>query len=67
MIYRATKDGFKAEDFHGNCNNQGKTFGILKTRAYDGGQVRISGWYTDIQWTSIWGFKSGSGNSFIFV
>ena len=34
-------------------------------------QVKISGWYTDIQWTSDKGdndrCKEGSGNSFIFV
>ena len=51
MIYRGNKDGFKAEDFHGKCDNQGKTFGILKTETEDG-EVRISGWYTDIQWKS---------------
>ena len=71
MIYRGTKDGFKGKDFHGKCDNQGKTFGILKTKAKDRGQVKISGWYTDIQWTSDEGdnegYKTGSGNSFIFL
>ena len=67
MIYRATEDGFKGKDFHLKCDNQGKTFGILKTEAKDGGQVKISGWYTDIQWTSDKERKSGSGNSFIFL
>ena len=67
MIYRGTKDGFEAEDFHRTCDNQGSTFGILKTEARDGAQVKISGWYTDIQWTSSSGFKEGSGNSFLFV
>ncbi len=67
MIYRATEDGFKANDFHGKCDNQGKTFGILKTEAKEVGQVKISGWYTDIQWTSNGEQRSGSGNSFIFV
>ena len=27
----------------------------------------MSGWYTDIQWTSDRGYKSGSGISFIFL
>ena len=67
MIYRGTKDGFEGKDFHGKCDKQGKTFGILKTEAKDGGQVKISGWYTDIQWTSAGGYKAGSGNSFIFT
>ncbi len=50
LIYRGTEDGFKAKDFHGKCDNQGKTFGILKTETRDRGQVKISGWYTDIHW-----------------
>ncbi len=71
MIYRGTKDGFEGKDFHRKCDKQGKTFGILKTEAKEGGQVKISGWYTDIQWTSDEGdnngFKSGSRNSFLFL
>ncbi len=67
MIYRGTKDGFEGKYFHGKCDDQGKTFCILKTEAEEGGQVKISGWYTDIQWTSDRGYKEGSGNSFIFV
>ncbi len=67
MIYRGTKDGFKGKDFHRKCDNQGNTFGILKTESNDGGQVKISGWYTDIQWTSYEFYKSGSGNSFLFL
>ena len=67
MIYRGTKNGFKAEDFHRTCDNQGSTFGILKTESRDGVQVKISGWYTDIQWTSYGGWIKGSGNSFLFV
>ena len=69
MIYRATKDGFEGKDFHRKCDNQGKTFGILKTEAKEGGQIKISGWYNDIQWTSSENgkYKSGSGNSFLFL
>ena len=66
MIYRGTKDGFEGKDFHRNSDNQGKTIGILKTEAEEGGEVRISGWYTDIQWTSSGEYKEGSGNSFMF-
>ncbi len=67
MIYRGTNNGFKGEDFHRWCDNQGSTLGILKTEAEEGGQVKIFGWYTDIQWTSKGGYKSGSGNSFLFL
>ena len=70
MIYRGTEDGFKAEDFHGKCDYKGSTLGILKTESKDG-EVRKSGWYTDIQWNSDFSFhgeyKAGSGNSFIFL
>ena len=63
MIFRATKDGFKAENFHGSCDGKGKTVALIKTEAKDGGHIRISGWYTDINWTSPeneWGeLKSG--------
>ncbi len=41
---------------------------ILKTKSEEGGQIRISGGYTDIEWTSCLqaDYKEGSGNSFIF-
>ena len=44
------------------------TSAIIKTETKQGGQVRISGWYTDINWTSdVEGeYKAGSGNSFLF-
>ncbi len=45
--------------------------GIIRTEAEEGGQIKISGWYTDIQWTSEkgdnYGHKEGSGNSFLFL
>ena len=52
MIFRASKDGFKGEDFHRSCDGKGKTVAFIKTEARDGGYIRISGWYTDINWTS---------------
>ena len=67
MIYRGTEDGFKGKDFHRKCNKQGNTFCILKTKAEEGGQVKISGWYTDIHWTSVKGWPEGFENSFLFL
>ena len=75
MIYRGSKDGFKAEDFHRSCDGKGKTVALIKTKArrkyshekWIKRKIRTSGFYTDINWTSDRGFKSGSGNSFIFV
>ena len=31
MIYKATRDGFEAENFHEKCDNQGKTIVIVKS------------------------------------
>ena len=81
MLFRGSKDGFKAEDFHRLCNGKGKTVALIKTEAEGNdflrkeiagaaGQIRISGGYTDINWTSPpynGDYKSGSGNSFIFL
>ena len=63
MIYRGSKNGFKGKDFHKSCDRKGKTVALIKTEAEgndsDGdeiagaaGQIRISGCYTDINWTS---------------
>ena len=51
LIYRGTKDGFKSKDFHRLCDQKGNTLGIIKTEGKDNGQIKTSGWYTDIKWT----------------
>ncbi len=40
---------------------------MIKTEGEDRGQIRISGWYTDISWSTVTGFKTSNGNSFIFI
>ena len=67
MIYRGTRDGFKAKDFHGKCDNKGATLIIVKSEESRSRIQRIFGAYTDIQWTSDNGYKAGHGNSFLFV
>jgi hypothetical protein len=52
LIYRGTRDGFKAKDFHKKCEKIGATLIIIKSEAKDGGMQRIFGAYTDINWTS---------------
>ena len=59
MIFRGSKDGFKGKDFHLSCDGKGKTVAFIKTEAEEGGHIRISGGYTDINWTSDGGWKSG--------
>lgn len=32
LLYRATRDGFDAKDFHRVCDNQGPTITILRSK-----------------------------------
>ena len=42
LIYRGSKDGFKVDSFHKNCDGQGHTVSIVKSKD------NIFGGYTDI-------------------
>ena len=46
FLYRASKDGFKGEDFHKFCDKKGETVMMIKTT-----EGHIFGGYTDIDWT----------------
>ena len=47
LLYRGSRDGFLASDFHEKCNYKGETFAIIKsTKGY------IFGGYTKINWDS---------------
>ena len=70
LIYRATKNSFKASAFHKECDGKGPHVTLVKSKIYD----KIFGGYTDINMTSDHepnepnrgGCKPGQGNSFIF-
>jgi hypothetical protein len=47
LIYRGTKDGFGAIDFHRECDGVAKTVTIVKTT-----NGNIFGGYTDLTWSS---------------
>ena len=47
MRYRASDDGFSAEDFHRQCDNIRNTITIIKSK-----NGNIFGGYTDIAWDS---------------
>lgn len=47
LCYRATVDGFQAENFHTKCNNKGPTITIVKSGS------RVFGGYTSTSWKSI--------------
>ena len=60
LLYRGTKDGFKAEDFHKICDNKGSTLSLAKTV-----KGNIFGGYTPIPWTIRGGNKKGDSESFL--
>jgi hypothetical protein len=47
LLYRATRDGFAAADFHKRCDNKAKTLTIIKST-----NGNIFGGYTDKAWMS---------------
>ena len=59
LLYRGTRDGFRARDFHSKCN--GHTLIILKAK----GTSFIIGCFTSIYWNSRGGFRSDP-NAFLF-
>ena len=61
LIYRATRDGGTAKDFHNKCNNQGPTICLFKN---DKGN--IFGGYASISWENDGGYYSAP-DSFLFT
>ena len=61
LIYRGSRDGFGAKDFHSKCDNKSPTLTIIK--AQDSGF--IFGGYTEAAWKSLNGFQVDP-NAFIF-
>ena len=47
LIYRGSYHGFKAADFHNNCDDKGTTLTIIKSE-----HQKIFGGFTDIPWKS---------------
>ena len=61
LIYKASKDGFAADDFHSKCDGFEGTLTIIKTKKGN----YIFGGYTDACWSHSDGFKEDK-NAFIF-
>jgi hypothetical protein len=61
LLYRGTKDGFRAEDFHDRCDGKSSTLTIIKVKSSD----FIFGGYTEAEWESCEEEKSDP-NAFIF-
>ena len=47
LLYRASRDGFAASDFHSRCDNKGPTITIIKSKG-----ERIFGGVTSLPWDS---------------
>ena len=59
LLYRGSRDGFEAHNFHDKCDNQGQTLTIIKSS-----DDFIFGGYTEINWDSTtWNGKVGEGNN----
>ena len=44
MLYRASRDGWAASNFHSCCDNKGPTVTVIKSRNY------IFGGYSEVEW-----------------
>jgi hypothetical protein len=60
LKYRASRDGFKASDFHIKCDGIGNTLIVIKAKSGN-----IFGGYTEQKWHSRGGFVTDP-NAFIF-
>ena len=60
LLYRASRDGFRASNFHAKCDNQPSTLTIIKTT-----NGYIFGAYTAVAWDSSNSYKADP-NAFIF-
>ena len=61
LIFRGTKDGMTARDFHKKCDNQGANFILIKNE-----KGHIFGGYSSISWTCDDGNKNAP-KSFLFT
>jgi hypothetical protein len=61
LLYRGTRDGFGAANFHSKCDSHSNTFTILKAK----GNSYIFGGFTSIGWNGSYQFKSDT-NAFLF-
>ena len=61
LIYKASRDGFLASDFHSMCDGKGENLGVIKS---DNGY--LFGWWTPISWKSSNAFAIDA-STFIFT
>ena len=61
LLYRGTRDGFGASDFHRLCDNKGKTLVLVKNTS-----GHVFGGFASVSWGSVNAFKQAPG-SFLFT
>jgi len=61
LLYRGSRDGFSADDFHRCCDGKGPTVVIVRPRGVD----RVIGGFNSRGWESTGGWSRAPG-SFIF-
>jgi hypothetical protein len=61
LLYKATRDGFEAADFHRFCNGQAPTMTIIQSQ-----QGYLFGGYTNVAWNSSYNYGNDP-HSFIFT
>jgi hypothetical protein len=62
LLYRGTRDGFSAQDFHSKCDNKSPTLSICKAHE----SSYIFGGFTTVSWESTNGKWKSDRNAFIF-
>ncbi|CAF0859814.1 unnamed protein product [Didymodactylos carnosus] len=62
LIYKGTRDGFDAKDFHRQCDGRSPTMTVLQSKQ-DG---YLFGGYTAVAWSSTEGIKNDQ-NAFLFT
>lgn len=63
LIYKATRDGFSAGDFHQCCDGQGATLTVIQSK--DGGY--LFGGYRFVSWQSEGSYSTDTNNPFLFT
>ena len=61
LLFRGSRDGFRARVFHKLCDNQGSTLCLVQSDTNN-----VFGGFTSIPWKSVGEFKRSKGDTFVF-
>ena len=60
LLYQASRDGYRSEDFHGKCDRKKNTVTLILSENY-----KIFGGFTDAEWDKNETYKKGN-KGFLF-